>query len=222
MPPISRLEDRAHTRKCVRLRRALKASYANVLDTYNQVSTVIKGFSEQTDLEKYLDIYEISDFDISDAGRGFNEDEFDDVESLRTLKIVACRFHTVRRLFLCILLALDATGESQDLLRWTTAVEALRKLNGCTKEAYNKLSNILSEEECKKHTATVYCLTTQLANHYGSISSTSIYNHSQEPFDTWARALALAASQAELVRLWHSGFTGQATATTRRIGQSPQ
>jgi hypothetical protein len=194
MPPISRLEDRAQTRKCVRLRRALKASYADVLDTYNQVSTVIKGFSEQTDLEKYLDIYEISDFDISDAGRGFNEEEFDDVESLRTLKIVACRFHTVRRLFLCILLALDATGESQDLLRWTTAVEALRKLNGCTKEAYKKLSNILSEEECKKkQTTSVSYPTAQLANYLGSLPPTSVCIYSKEPFDTWARALALAA-----------------------------
>lgn len=110
---------------------------------------MVKGFSEQTDLEKYLDIYEISDFDISDANRGFSEEEFDDPESLRALKIVVSRFHTVRKVFLCALLALDASGEDQDLLRWTTAVEALRSLNGTTSAAHAKLRDILIEEERK-------------------------------------------------------------------------
>lgn len=149
MPPISRLEDRAQSRKCVRLRKALKASLSEVLDEYIQVTTVVKGFSEQTDLEKYLDIYEISDFDISDANRGFSEEEFDDPESLRALKIVVSRFHTVRKVFLCALLALDASGEDQDLLRWTTAVEALRSLNETTSAAHAKLRDILIEEERK-------------------------------------------------------------------------
>jgi hypothetical protein len=143
------LEDRAQSRKCVRLRKALKASLSEVLDEYIQVTTVVKGFSEQTDLEKYLDIYEISDFDISDANRGFSEEEFDDPESLRALKIVVSRFHTVRKVFLCALLALDASGEDQDLLRWTTAVEALRSLNGTTSAAHAKLRDILTEEERK-------------------------------------------------------------------------
>lgn len=114
---------------------------------------MVKGFAEQTDLEKYLDIYEISDFDLSDANRGFDDDEFDDAESLRALKIATSRFHTVRKLFLCSLLALDASGESQDLLRWTAAVEALRGVNGSTKTAYAKLRDILSREECKMKTA---------------------------------------------------------------------
>lgn len=124
LPPVSRIEDKAQTRKCARLRKNLRITLSEVLDSYIQVSTVVRGFAEQTDLEKYLDIYEISDFDISDANRGFGEDEFEDNESLRTLKIVTSRFHTVRKVFLCSLLALDASGESQDLMRWTTAVEA--------------------------------------------------------------------------------------------------
>lgn len=147
LPPISRLEDRAQSRKCVRLRKALNASFGEVLDEYIQITTVVKGFSEQTNLEKYLDIYEISDFDISDANRGFDDDEFGEPESLRALKIIASRFHTVRKVFLCALLALDASAEEQDLLRWTTAVEALRILNAATSSAHAKLRNILIEEE---------------------------------------------------------------------------
>ncbi|CAH0049936.1 unnamed protein product [Clonostachys solani] len=147
LPPVSRLEDRTQSRKCVRLRKALKASFVDILEEYIQVSNVVKAFSEQTDLEKYLDIYEISDFDISDANRGFDLEEFDDTESLRTLKIVASRFHTVRKIFLCALLALDASGESQDLQRWSNAVETLRSVNSLTEKVHKRLREILSEEE---------------------------------------------------------------------------
>lgn len=148
MPPISRLEDRNQSRKCVRLRKALKNSFGEVLTKYNQVSSVVKGFSEQTELEKYYDMYDISDFDISDALQGFDEVEFEDPESLRGLKILAARFHTTRKMLLCALLALDASGEGGDLLRWTTAVEALRSLNASTKASYDRVRTILSEQEC--------------------------------------------------------------------------
>lgn len=148
LPPISRLEDRSQGRKCIRLRRALRRSFADVLDTYNKTSDVIKGFSEQTELEKYYDMYDVSDFDMSDALQGFNESEFEDPESLRTLKILAARFYTTRKMLLCAMLALDANGEGSDLLRWTAVVEALRSVNKCTKASYDKLQSILSEEEC--------------------------------------------------------------------------
>ncbi|KAF6798843.1 proliferating cell nuclear antigen [Colletotrichum sojae] len=147
LPPISRIEDRSQTRKCVRLRKALRACFADVIPAYHQTMLVVKGFSEQLDLEKYYDIYDISDFDMSDAKQGYQENEFDDTESLRTLKILAARFHTIRKMFLCALLALDASGDSNDLLRWTTIVEAVRTLNTATQTAFERLRRLLSEEE---------------------------------------------------------------------------
>ncbi|RSM13343.1 hypothetical protein CEP52_001988 [Fusarium oligoseptatum] len=147
LPPISRIEDRAQSRKCVRLRKAAKESLAEVLEAYNQVCTVVNGFAEQTDLEKYYDIYDITDFDMSDARRGFNEEEFDDPESLRTLKILSARFFIVRKLFLCALLALDASGDANDLLRWTNAVESLLNLNASTSSASARLQILLGEEQ---------------------------------------------------------------------------
>lgn len=149
LPPVTRIEDKAQSRKCIRLRKALRGALADVLKTYISVSAVTRGFAEQTDLEKYLDVYEISDFDLSDANREFDTDEFEDAESLRTLKIVSSRLHTMRKLFLCSLLALDASGEKQDLLRWTAAVEALRTVNASIEAACSKLRAVLSEEECK-------------------------------------------------------------------------
>ncbi|KAL7925036.1 Mysoin-binding motif of peroxisomes domain-containing protein [Trichoderma austrokoningii] len=147
LPPVSRIEERTQSRKCGRLRKALKNSFAGVLQTYNQVSDVVRGFAEQMELEKYYDMYDVSDFDISDSRLGFNESEFEDAESLRTLKILAARFHTTRKMLLCALLALDANGEAKDLLRWTAAVEALQSANVSTKSLFEKLQGILSEEE---------------------------------------------------------------------------
>lgn len=118
-----------------------------------QMANLVQGFSEQTELEKYYDMYDINDLDMSDALQGFTEGEFDDAESLRTLKVLAARFHTTRKMLLCALLALDANGEGSDLLRWTTAVEVLRNLNETTRAAFQKLQGILSEAECKYYAA---------------------------------------------------------------------
>ncbi|KAK4145447.1 Mysoin-binding motif of peroxisomes-domain-containing protein [Dichotomopilus funicola] len=147
LPPISRIEDRSQTRRCSRLRKALKVGLSDMIENYVQISTAIKGFAEQIDLEKYHDIYDISDFDISDAMRGFSEEEFDDAESLRSLKIAAARFHIIRKLFLCSLLAFDAAGDNNDYLRWSTAVEGLRTLNEVTSQSFERVRQLLSEEE---------------------------------------------------------------------------
>jgi hypothetical protein len=149
LPPISRIEDRSQTRRCGRLRKVLKGRFAEIIERYSQVLSVVKAFSEQLDLDKYYDIYDISDFDISDALEGFSETSFEDPESLRALKIAGARFHTLRKIFLCALLALEAPGDNTDFMRWSTVAEGLRALNEVTSACYNRLRNVLSEEESK-------------------------------------------------------------------------
>lgn len=121
-----------------------------MIENHMQVSSAIKGFAEQIDLEKYYDIYDISDLDISDAMRGFSEKEFDDPESLRSLKIAAARFHIIRKSLLCCLLAFETAGDSSDFLRWSTAVEGLKTLNNVTSESFERVRQLLSEEESKR------------------------------------------------------------------------
>ena len=99
------------------------------------------------DLEKYFDIYDISDTDFTEAMTGFSEGEFEDAESLRVLKIMAARFDITRKIFLCCLMALDADGGKPDFVRWTTAVEEIHGLASKTREAEERLRRILSEEE---------------------------------------------------------------------------
>ncbi|KAG7292507.1 hypothetical protein NEMBOFW57_002542 [Staphylotrichum longicolle] len=134
----------------LRLRKALKGRLSEMIENYMQVTSAVKGFAEQVDLEKYHDIYDISDFDISDAMRGFSDKEFDDPESLRSLKIAAARFHIIRKLLLCSLLAFEAAGDNTDFLRWSTAVEGLKTLNEVTAQSFERISQILREEEKKR------------------------------------------------------------------------
>jgi hypothetical protein len=99
------------------------------------------------DLEKYYDIYDISDVDYAEAKLGFSETEFEDLESLRVLKILAARFHTARKIFLCTLLALDASGGKSDFSRWSNALDEITGISGINKEAEGRLRQILREEE---------------------------------------------------------------------------
>lgn len=148
LPPVSRLEERSQSRKCARLRKAIKESLGDALTRYGQASNVVRGFSEATQLEKYYDMYDVSDFDVSDALQGPGEADSDDAESLRALKVLAARFHTTRKMLLCGLLALDAGGQGGELLRWGAAVEALRELNAATRTSYDGVRVILSEQQC--------------------------------------------------------------------------
>lgn len=142
------------------------------------------------DLEKYYDIYDISDFDMSDALRGYIEEEFDDAESLRTLKILAARFYTVRKLFLSALLALDANGDANDLLRWTTAVEALRSLNNCTQRVYERLRTVLGEEESES--LAILQALGRIRSDTDTKHSLPITSNSEKPSDTKQGAVAFS------------------------------
>ena len=124
-------------------------AFATVIPGYNQACIILKPLTEQLDLEKYYDIYDITDSDFSEAMLGYSENEFEDIDSLRVLKILAARFHTTRRIFLCCLMALDANGEKSDFLRWTTAIDEIHALCATTTEAEERLRRILHEEESK-------------------------------------------------------------------------
>ena len=110
---------------------------------------MLKPLTEELDLERYYDIYDISDADYAEAMLGIPDSEFDDAESLRVLKIIAARFHTLRKIFLCCLMALDAHGGKPDFLRWRTAADEIHGVGVITGEAEGRLRQILSEEESK-------------------------------------------------------------------------
>ncbi|KAH7416919.1 Mysoin-binding motif of peroxisomes-domain-containing protein [Cadophora sp. MPI-SDFR-AT-0126] len=147
LPPISRLEDRSQSRRCARLRKQLRLCFAEVIPRYNQACRTLKPLAEELDLEKYLDIYDISEGDFSEAMQGYSETEFEDAESVRVLKILAARFYITRKIFLCCLMALDAHGGKPDFVRWSTAVDEIHGVGVVTGDAEDRLHRILSEQE---------------------------------------------------------------------------
>lgn len=66
---------------------------------------------------------------------------------MRVLKILAARFQTVRKFFLCCLLALNANGGKPDFLRWSAAIDEIHSVCVVTSDAEDRLRRILSEEE---------------------------------------------------------------------------
>ncbi|KAK0118759.1 hypothetical protein ONS95_007641 [Cadophora gregata] len=147
LPPISRLEERSQNRRCARLRKQLRLCFAGVIPRYNQACRTLKPLAEEMDLEKYLDIYDISNVDFSEAMLGYSDAEFEDTESVRVLKILAARFYTTRKIFLCCLMALDAHGGKPDFVRWSTAVDEIHATSVVTGDAGERLHRILSEQE---------------------------------------------------------------------------
>ncbi|RDL34516.1 Uncharacterized protein BP5553_07644 [Venustampulla echinocandica] len=147
LPPVSRLDERSQTRRCARLRKQLRFCFAGVIPRYNQAYEAIKPFAEEMDLEKYYDIYDINDSDVAEAMLGFSETEFDDLESVRVLKILAARFYMSRKVLLCCLMALDAHGGKSDFVRWNMASDQIHGVTSTTSETADRLHQILREEE---------------------------------------------------------------------------
>ena len=98
-------------------------------------------------MEKYLDVYDISNPDLQEAAQGYAESEFEDGETLKALRILQYRLSTLRRLYLCSLLALEADGGKPDFARWNTVVDSMLVVAARTGVWTEKFNRILNEEE---------------------------------------------------------------------------
>ncbi|UPX11248.1 uncharacterized protein EKO05_0001864 [Ascochyta rabiei] len=147
LPPISRIEDKAQARRCQRLRRSLRAAFAAVIPVLSEQCQTLKQQVQEDDIEKYLDVYEISNPDLHDASLGCTESEFEDAESLKALRSWQYRLSTLRRVYLCSLLALQADGGKADFSRWATVVDSMIAVAAPTGEWSEKFNNVLAEEE---------------------------------------------------------------------------
>ncbi|KAF2465044.1 uncharacterized protein BDR25DRAFT_92481 [Lindgomyces ingoldianus] len=147
LPPISRIEEKGQARRCHRLRRSLRAAFASAIPIFAEHCGSLKQLVEEDDLEKYLDVYDISNPDLQEAAQGYSESEFEDAETLKALRILQYRLSTLRRVYLCSLLALEADGGKPDFARWTVAVDSMLSLAAPTGDWSEKLNRILSEDE---------------------------------------------------------------------------
>ena len=149
LPPISRIEDQSQTRRCARLRRNLHASINSLLLPHAEAYKSLRPLAIEIDLEKYHDIYEITQTDIQEIEALVASDlgpEPDDPEHLKSLRLGLQRLHTIQKLFLCSLLALDADSSRPDSQRWTLATSTMQSLSSLCTTAATTLDKILTEE----------------------------------------------------------------------------
>lgn len=114
---------------------------------HSVASSALRGLINESDLDKYYDIYDIGKEDIEDAELGMKDLELEDPESIKTLKTLLHRLHNIRRVFLCFLLALDANGGYSDFATWRTVVQELKSLGSIMGELGQELRRIGDEEQ---------------------------------------------------------------------------
>lgn len=145
LPPISRLENSGQPRSLLRLRRNLQNCYAEAIP---QISQSIKELSVHIDpdeVDRFLDVYDVRIEDVEGASLGFVVES--DGDSLKSMRIHQSRFSTLRRLFLCSLLSLRASGRRDDSSRWRGAVINMDKLGQTLGQLAEKLIKLLNDED---------------------------------------------------------------------------
>ncbi|KAJ4325866.1 hypothetical protein N0V94_000428 [Neodidymelliopsis sp. IMI 364377] len=147
LPPISRIEEKGQARRCQRLRRSLRAAFAAIIPVLSRECQTLKRLVLEDDIEKYLDVYEISNPDLQEAAQGYSESEFEEAGSLKALRTLQYRLSTLRRVYLCSLLALQADGGKADFSRWGTVVDSMIAVAAPTGEWSERFNNVLAEEE---------------------------------------------------------------------------
>ncbi|KAF2675214.1 hypothetical protein BT63DRAFT_436159 [Microthyrium microscopicum] len=150
LPPITMLDENTNTsqsRRCTRIRRLLSRLYLDTIPILIELCNNLQSFVPQDDLEKYLDIHEIAEPDVKEAFSGALISEIDDQESLSALRAMQWRFNTLRKVFLCHLLALPATGCGADIVPWQNAEAGMESIASTTGEWAEKINEVLGEDE---------------------------------------------------------------------------
>ncbi|KAI0483233.1 Mysoin-binding motif of peroxisomes-domain-containing protein [Xylariaceae sp. FL0804] len=132
----------------VELREAVQVSLMEVIPAYYQAALTIWAFAEQTELLQLQSQYQFTVADVVQRFQSFSNPTGNvNTIELQTLKDSAFLFHDIRKVFLCGLLALHVDGKNADRLRFTTVAEAFKELNVATKQAYNRVRDILTEKD---------------------------------------------------------------------------
>ena len=150
LPPVTRLEDKTQaiqTRRCQRLRTALRASFSTVIPHFEQSYGALRNLADERDLEKYLDVYEIGYQDLQEAALGFAKMEQEELENLKMLKLHHYRLSILQRVTLCSLLALEADCGKFDFPRWRAAVDIMNSITTTSAVATKSLVDVLDQEE---------------------------------------------------------------------------
>lgn len=149
LPPISRLETTGSARCCTRLRRNLLSAYTTIIPTFADATRALRPYASQDDLERFLDVYDIREDDLEDALLSSTSIEGDEAETLKQLRDHQSHLSTFRRLLICTLLSIPATGRKEDAVRWRTVVRWLEQLGLTLGQTGQTIAKLLQDEESK-------------------------------------------------------------------------
>ncbi|KAL8821937.1 MAG: hypothetical protein Q9223_000095 [Gallowayella weberi] len=148
LPPVTRMEEKSQTRRCAQLRRALQRILSSLPAFYHRAFEELKPLAVEVDLEKYLDIYEISRSEVLECENFRDADRLGtEGDTLKAYKAGLQKLHLSRKLFLCCLLALGADGGKFDLARWSSAARIMDNLSVDTEKASQDINQILGAGE---------------------------------------------------------------------------
>lgn len=118
-----------------------------MLKRYVSSQNTLRPLTDDTNLAKYYDIYDIALEDLENIESTLSQQNLEDQYSLRSLRELFGKLYTARKSVLCCLLALSADGSGSDIARWSSAVEEMRELAAVTGTSMTKMANILNEED---------------------------------------------------------------------------
>jgi len=150
LPPVSRLEKGGDSRRCARLRRNLQNSFNSVIPAFANANESLRSMIDENALDQYLEVYDIRAEEIHDAASSWSANASSGNsknESLLELRALQTRYSTLRRLFLCSLLSLPATGRKIDIARWRWAINEMSSLDTLVSQIAQNLRDLMSDEE---------------------------------------------------------------------------
>ena len=139
--------------RCAKLRRAVRSAVDSLWEPYLQAYQYLSLCAVQVDLEKYFEIYEISQMDIEDTATGATPQvsEPDSRNALHELKADYCKIQILRRMLLCALLALGAEECTSNVSKWSLAIEHMETMISITSRSAVQVREAISTEEGSQH-----------------------------------------------------------------------
>lgn len=128
-----------------------------MLERYVRSQNTLRPLTNEANLVKYWDIYDIAIEDLETIESSLSHQEMEDQYSLRSLRDLFGKLYSVRKSVLCCLLALSADGGGSDIARWSLAVEEMRELAAVTGASMTKMTAILNEEDSECHPHILMC-----------------------------------------------------------------
>ena len=149
---MSRLEEQSQSKKCRRLRQILRKTLFALSISYREAFQRTRKLAVEIDLEKYSDIYEISQSDIQDAEGIQNTHDcvLEDEYTLKGLKTALQSSHSLRKLLLCSLLAINSDGTKSDSAKWIAVTNTMDCLTREMNETVQEIDETMGVEEGSK------------------------------------------------------------------------